>query len=349
MRVEKAINKKGKLLGITVWLLLALMFVGCNKQADESEGQDDILSDNVIITETGEIVEKENTEVNDEEAKAMTTPKSTLVDAELLVEPEQEKVVTQEDQTEPQGNKLQLVFLGDSIFDNYRDGTGVPYRTGIQCEADYYNLAIGGTTAAVARDEQIGWEEWTSRSLVGMVNAIAKNIPTDIFENDTAKTILDNPNVDFSKTDYFIVEYGMNDFLCATPLSSESNEADLKSYAGALRYAVVTLKSVAPDATIILCAPTYAQFYNGEGNWMIGDGNSINNGYGTLFDYKGICEYVANEKQVLFFNAYQNLGINGYTAEEYLEDGIHLTDEGRQLYADALTEMILENEETKNN
>ncbi|MBD5499581.1 MAG: hypothetical protein HDR10_00005, partial [Lachnospiraceae bacterium] len=54
-------------------------------------------------------------------------------------------------------------------------------------------------------------------------------------------------------------------------------------------------------------------------------------------------------QQVYFFDAYLDLGIDGYTAEEYLEDGVHLTAAGRQLYADALAEKILSIEETKNN
>jgi lysophospholipase L1-like esterase len=58
---------------------------------------------------------------------------------------------------------------------------------------------------------------------------------------------------------------------------------------------------------------------------------------------------VANEQQVEFLDAYLDLGINGYTAEDYLEDGVHLTQAGRQLYADALAEKILKIEETKNN
>ena len=331
METINSINKNRMACLIIMTLVIMLTLVGCNRQTEGNEDAD-MLSDNVIITETGEILEKEE---------------PTTVDPELLVEPEQEQIINEANPTGPQGKNLQLVFLGDSILDNNRDETGIPYRTAIQCEADFYNLAIGGTCAAVARDEQIGWEDWTSTSLVGVANAIARNIPSDIFAGKAAKEILDNPNVDFSKTDYFIVEYGMNDFFSAIPLSGESNEGDLKSYAGALRYSVITLKSVAPDATIILCAPNYARFFDGD--WMIGDGNSINNGYGTLYDYAGICEYIAGEQQVLFFDAYLDIGIDGYTAEEYLEDGVHLTDKGRQIYADALAKMILEHEETKNN
>ena len=52
---------------------------------------------------------------------------------------------------------------------------------------------------------------------------------------------------------------------------------------------------------------------------------------------------------VLFFNSYYDLGIDAYGADKYLEDGIHLTAEARQNYADALARIILANEETKNN
>ena len=81
---------------------------------------------------------------------------------------------------------------------------------------------------------------------------------------------------------------------------------------------------------------------------MVGDSNSLNNGYGTLRDYKGKCEYLSGELGTMFYNAYDHLGIDGYTADEYLEDGIHLTEEGRQLYADALARLINANEEQKN-
>ena len=58
---------------------------------------------------------------------------------------------------------------------------------------------------------------------------------------------------------------------------------------------------------------------------------------------------MSKERQTEFFDAYLDLGIDGYTAEEYLEDGVHLTAAGRQLYADALADMILSIEENKNN
>ena len=342
----RIINRKGNVSLFLAGVLALSVLNGCGSKAEEKRNEE-IQPENIVITETGEVIEEEELPSKEPASEATATPEIITPEIQLK-EPEQEQVITEEDQREPEGKELQLVFLGDSIFDSNRDGTGVPYLTSVACEADVFNLAIGGTCAALEYEESAESSRWTSTSLVGVVRAIMGDISTDVFEGKRTKDILDNPNIDFSQTDYFIIEYGMNDFFRATPLDSADMELyDLKTYAGALRYAVDNLRDVAPGATIILCAPNYARFY--DGTWMIGDGNTVNTGYGTLFDYKGICNYVANEKQTLFFNAYQDLGIDGYTAEEYLEDGVHLTEAGRRLYADALAQMILSYEETKNN
>lgn len=334
--------------------LTAALFVfslsGCAGKETESGSQENA-ADNVIITETGEtLVQEQPTEEPETAATPEVQsdlPAPDVVPEEMPQEPEQEQVISEEDQIESKGGHLQIVFMGDSIFDNSRDGTGIPYLTSEACDADCYNLAIGGTCAAIEIDEKYENDQWTSRSLVGIVKAMRGDIPTDIFNGTRAGEILSSGNVDFSKTDYFVVEYGMNDLLRATPMSNSDNDFDIRTYVGALRYAVSNLKELAPDATVILCAPNYAMFYNGDK--FIGDGNTLNTGYGTLFDYKGSCEYVAKEQGAEFFDAYLDLGIDGYTAEEYLEDGVHLTEAGRRLYADALSEMILSIEETKNN
>lgn len=260
--------------------------------------------------------------------------------------PEKEQVITEADETPVHEKDMQLVFLGDSIFDNDRDGTGVPYLTAVQCDADVYNLAMGGTCAAVELTDQLANEEWTSASLCGVVKVIQGLVPSDVLKGYRAKEVIDSSNIDFTQTDYFIIEYGINDFLSAKPLSNSDEYFDMRTYVGALRYAVTALREVAPNAQIILCCPHYCQFYN-QG-WMVGDSNSLNNGYGTLRDYKGKCEYLSGELGTMFYNAYDHLGIDGYTADEYLEDGIHLTEEGRQLYADALARLINANEEQKN-
>lgn len=348
----------------TVWTLVVILvtaavLVGCSQKSAKEE--DKLLSDNVLITETGEVIENpekvdeekpESEEMKEEkqEESALTPEKNTSQADEIveIVVNEPEQVITEEDQTEPTGSNLQLVFLGDSIFDSSRDGTGIPYLTSVQCDADVFNLAIGGTCAALQNDEPRDPEQWSSWSMLEVINVMMGNLPASNFDGLRAGEILSNPNIDFSQTDYFIVEYGTNDFLSGISRSSQGETYNLHSYSGALRYAVSNLMEIAPDATVILCSPCFAQFYGKDG-YMVGDSNMMDKGNGSLFDYKGTCNYIAKEQGALFFNAYEDLGIDSYTADEYLEDGVHLSASGRQLYADALAKMILSYEETKNN
>lgn len=116
--------------------LIAALFVfslsGCAGKETESGSQENA-ADNVIITETGEtLVQEQPTE----EPEAVATPEAQsdlpapdVVPEEMPQEPEQEQVISEEDQIESKGGHLQIVFMGDSIFDNSRDGTGIPYLT----------------------------------------------------------------------------------------------------------------------------------------------------------------------------------------------------------------------------
>ncbi len=336
--------------GFLAAALLAGLLTGCSREHAE-EPDDKVSSENIIITETGVVIEKPEEELMAAEQKPTAEPTQAPVEeVEPLVEidvPEPEQVITEDDQIEPKGNSLQLVFMGDSIFDSHRDGTGIPYLTAVQCEADVFNLAIGGTSASVGRNEETDIDKWNSIGFCGVVNAMMGRIPTDIFEGTRAKEILDNEHIDFSQTDYFIVEYGVNDFFQKTLQADVDKMFDQRTYGGALRWGISQLKEIAPDATIIVCSPCYAQFY--KDGYLVGDGNMMDLGFGTLFDYKGTCNYVANEQNCIFFNAYQDLGVDGYTIDEYTEDGLHFSEKGRQLYADALAKIILNYEETKNN
>lgn len=341
-----------KALKLTLVLIMTICCCACAKQnadsnIDSAEANASGVAENQETIDFGDVMEQMENEQFATPSPNPSEESIVEVGPDDIVFPEHEQVITEEDQTDPQGNELQLVFLGDSIFDNNRDGTGVPYLTAVQCNADVYNLAIGGTTATIKLTESAENEKWESRGLMGIVKAMTKQIPTDIFEGTRAKEILDNSKIDFSKTDYFIIEYGINDYFEGAPRSYDNEPMNLCTYAGALRVAIAELRGLAPDCTIILCPPHYCLFFNGDK--FVGDSNVTNKGAGTLRDYMGTCEYIAGEQQTLFLNTYYDLGIDAYTTDQYLEDGIHLTQEGRQIYADALAKIILQNEEQKNN
>lgn len=241
---------------------------------------------------------------------------------------------------------MQIVFMGDSILDNTREYDGVAYLISKSCNAKVYNLSIGGTTAALKEGETGDYANWDSWCLLGVVNAIIGNINTGIFDGLKAGEVM--KECDFSKTDYFVIEYGINDFLSQIPTSryladgETRKENEEHTYGGALEQAVSKLQDHFPDAKIILVAPHYCQFFSGD--TFIGDGYSLNFGYGTLIEYVQACGYVYDQhrdENVLMYNAFENSGIDAYTADDYLEDGIHLTSQGRQKYAEDLSRRIL--------
>lgn len=241
---------------------------------------------------------------------------------------------------------MQLVFLGDSILDNTREYDGVATLIANACNARVYNLAIGGTTAAMKETDQYDFNNWNSSSLLGVVNAIVGNIDRNYFKDYKSGQVMNT--CDFSKTDYFIIEYGVNDFLSQIPVSKylegggELNVQNYHTYGGALDIAITLLHDAYPNAGILVIAPHYCQIFSGE--TFIGDGYSLDYGQGTLIDYARVCGYIADQHKadgVIFYNAFEESGINAYTADKYLEDGIHLTAEGRHQYAEYAVRLIL--------
>ena len=241
---------------------------------------------------------------------------------------------------------MQIVILGDSIMDGDRTESGAADIIGEQLDAKIYNMSMGGTTAALLPNEQYNFATWDSRCLLGVVNGILGNINTDIFDGYAAGEVL--KTCDFDKTDYFIIEYGVNDFLTGQIPNSRYLEGGdtlavdgTHTYTGALEDAVGRLKERFPNAGILLVAPHYCQVFNGS--TFIGDGYSLDYGYGPLITYARGAGYVAGlfeEDGVFFFNAFEDSGIDAGTADQYLADGIHMTPLGARVYAEKIARII---------
>lgn len=338
---------------LVIVLLLSVIMIGCGKkekaeEQTEQTGQN-ASGDAILVkepTRATEDMNQENAAAKPKEEE-QTGKEQVIIPPEDLIEPEiPEQPVTEELPEVASENKLQIVFLGDSILDGYRNETGIAYLTGVNCNADVYNLAMGGTTAALTTYENANYDKWDSRGLQGVVHAICGNISPSILEGHRAGEAF--ARCDFSQTDYFVIEFGMNDFLAGIPLNDEEDFYDEYTYVGALRIAISKLREYYPDATIVLCSPNYAQFWGKEGMFL-GDGNVVNNGGGALVEYYRVCGNVSADMNTLFLNAYEGIGLDTYTASEYLEDGIHLSEKGRAKYAEKLSEIILNYEAEKNN
>lgn len=269
--------------------------------------------------------------------------------AKVMEKTQETKPAAQVQTKEPEDDRnysMQIVIMGDSIMDGDRSESGASDIISEQLNAKVYNMSIGGTTAALMPGESYDTTQWKSWGLLGIVNAIQGNISADVFDGFAAKEILQT--CDFSKTDYFIIEYGVNDFLTGKiPNSRYLEEGDtlpideLHTYTGALDSAIVRLRETCPDAQILVVGPHYCQIFSGK--TFIGDGYSLDYGYGPLINFARGAGYVAEkykEDGVLFFNAFESSGIDAGTADKYLEDGVHMTPLGARVYAEKIAAII---------
>lgn len=238
----------------------------------------------------------------------------------------------------PEDDKLNIVVLGDSIWDMDRGDTGIAAQVASYMNANVYNCAIGGTRASLKDGESdMNYDTWDSTSLTGMCYVLCDLVSTEFLEGYPAGGVI--RNVDPSTVDFYIVAYGLNDYFSGAPIAVKDGDTyDAHGYAGALRNAIALLRSASPNAQILLISPTYCQFY--EDGYMVTDSNMRDYGNGTLTDYANACRNVSETENTLYIDAYSTMGINIYTAEEYLEDGVHLTEAGRALYAKAVSSCL---------
>ncbi len=269
----------------------------------------------------------------------------TLDDAVIPEAPESKGEETIEFTDE---DKLQVVFLGDSIFDFHReDGTAVPALVGQKLDANVINLAIGGLSASIAVDENTGLDNWNSTSGCGLAHYLAGEIDGSGLTQDYTAVQIIRDNMDkFADTDIFVVEYGLNDFFNSKPMDNMDNLNDVKSYQGAIQSIVYSCRKIAPDAQIVLCKPSYIEMYSATEGYL-GNTYVMRNKLGlTPYDYMGKIDCVLdakNEGDLWAFSTLEDNGINIYSASECLEDGVHLTEHGRQVYADMLSGYIKRN------
>jgi lysophospholipase L1-like esterase len=131
-----------------------------------------------------------------------------------------------------------------------------------------------------------------------------------------------------------ILAYGGNDQSRGVPASGDGN-----SFENALKRSVIAIKEMNPQAHIILIAPL-----NG---WLPVDGKyvafaDIDNGGGKLSDYVDATERVAKEENLLCVNMNDVIAFTDDEPKKYFEDGSHLTELGRKIYAQYLTEKMYE-------
>lgn len=206
-----------------------------------------------------------------------------------------------------------IVFFGDSVIGNYTDGMSIPGVVQALTGAAVYNCGYGGNSAAMHKDAVI--------TLPGIAAAFARQdtsvLPTDTQVYAGFLEYAGNP----PDTDNlcFVINYGLNDFFCQNPISSE-DPFDITTYSGAIRTAVNCLKENYGGARIFLCTPNYTA--------RIVEGSRF-----TLEDYVNAVIDLARELDVEVIDNYGSLGIDETNHGVYLADTVHPNESGRFMIA----------------
>ena len=220
--------------------------------------------------------------------------------------------------------QIKVVVFGDSIWNAERGENGISEQVMEATGVKIYNCAIGGTTAAVV-NESVRWDDWTSNSFNGMMYIANEIVSAEkLIPNDAAYSVI--KEVDFEDVDYVIVSYGLNDYFSDVPIYPREYY-DLNSYVGALRHGIQKLKEEYPQLKFILTSPTYCGWFEGERQF-------------ELDDYVEAARSVSQEYDTYFLDMYHALGKNPEEKSKYLEDGVHLTDEGLKVYAHSVIDFF---------
>lgn len=241
-------------------------------------------------------------------------------------------------------SEYDVVLFGDSNLGNFRSATGPGRLFAKESKLKVLNAGIGGTLMNNTPSENCVEDPWRYYSMVELSKAVA-NKDFSIQKAEFPKYYIDfyNGNFDYlegvldelSKTDFSKVKtiyicLGLNDYLNGSRLSDPDNKYNEKTFAGALRTSIENLKSVAPNANIIIIAPNY--------NKVLGDSDTMSTGHGTLPDY------IEQERQISEEYGLKFASLNDHITKEnvdtYLYDGMHINDEGARVFADLLLETL---------
>lgn len=233
-----------------------------------------------------------------------------------------------------------VVFLGDDQFDLGRaDNTSIAYyvETLLGTEANVINLGCNGVTASTA----IGVDNDTSMNFVNTAKFLNGEMD-DTFFNNFPEAKKEAFLFDPADVDYYVIEYGINDFLQSKALVNDDKKSDTTCYINAMTVGLNLLTQASPNAKIILCSPVYSMFYAEDGS-NLGSGHVYSNAFGKYMDYCAGCTQLNSIFNSIGFDAFGDayMNINDQTFSDYMEeDGIHLTRAGRNTFAAVVAHMI---------
>ncbi len=260
---------------------------------------------------------------------AETVPETTQLQTQAS-EPETVQEASAED------GLVRVLVLGDSIWGNYRDETGIAARVEYYMQragyaAKVYNAAIGGTRATLdPQDSEWEYGPASENNLGKMTSILLERTDVGLLQGKPAYEAMQEAITLKQDIDLVILAYGMNDFLSQAPI----NDSDRPwiGFGTAMVKGIQQAREACPNAEVMVITPSYASYFSIPVQNM---------GSQALYNYASVACDAAKGEMALCVDAYNNIGIDAYNADEYLADGVHLNEKGRDLYARSVVSCYL--------
>ena len=242
----------------------------------------------------------------------------------------------------------EIVCLGDSNLGNYRDETGIAAKLEKRLGQPVLNGAFGGSTMSCI------YRNKTEYSVALSMYQLAASISNKNFGvQKSAIDALDRTNnlgyfknsmdqlakVDFDKVKILIIEHGVNDYLAGVTIENGQNPDDINTFKGAVKQIITMLQREYPDMRVILVTPSYCAPYSTSEGYR--DCEMYDYGGGYLEAYVNAEIEVAKEMNVEVIDLYHEIRINRECFTKYGSDGIHYTEETREIVANIIADYLL--------
>ena len=214
-----------------------------------------------------------------------------------------------------------VIFLGDSIFGNYRNETSVSSFFADMTGATVYNLGVGGRAAINVADPTsdvgVAYNYLIGKENVSALDNMCGNLP--------AYSSMRLAGAQLSGTDgdgfIFILEYGLNDYF------GGSNAAE---YEEALNKLVTGIKTTYPASQVLVLVPGYLSVFD-EGEMLIEEDGSL------LPEFRQATYAAVADTGCNILSLADDFGFTQDTTSVYLlGDGVHYNEIGRYRMAQTL-------------
>lgn len=247
-----------------------------------------------------------------------------------------------------QGKEIALV--GDSIFGNFRDETGIPSIVGKITGAKVYNLGLGGTRMSGRNDSNSQAQYWDKFSFCRIVDYIEigdfspmrnalPNMSSALPYFGEVITMYENMN--WLKISILVIEYATNDATGGNVIYDSENPNNLYAFNNAYRYSIEKLLTLYPHLRIIIVTPAWRFWNDSEGNYIYDSDTHVIAGQ-KLTDFVRCDEEIAENYHIGLINSYKLLGANKFTRLQYFNptDGTHHNENGRLRYGSLIAHQL---------